>query len=159
VHQGLLAAIPKQGRTGIVHGDYRLDNCLLGDDGRIVAVLDWEICTLGDPLADVGLLMVYWPEPADEHQIPPNAPTAAGGFPTRAQMLERYAEVSGRDLTHIDYFMAFGYWKLACIVEGVYARYVGGAMGARGSGAEFDVFAAQVDALATAAAHALERSA
>lgn len=162
VHEALLAAIPDQGRPGIVHGDYRLDNCLIGDDGKVVAVLDWEICTLGDPLADVGLLMVYWPEPADEHQIPPNAPTAVGGFPTRSQMLERYAEVSGRDLSHIDYFMAFGYWKLACIVEGVYARYVGGAMGTRGSSGsigEFDVFAAQVDALATAAADALDRSA
>ncbi len=159
VHAGLAAAIPEQGRSGIVHGDYRLDNCLVGDDGRVVAVLDWEICTLGDPLADAGLLLVYWPEPSDEHQIPPNAPTAIGGFPTRAEMLDRYAEASGRDVTRIDYYMAFGYWKLACIVEGVYARYVGGAMGQRGTGREFDVFAAQVDALARAAADALERSA
>lgn len=161
VHDGLSAAIPEQGRSGIVHGDYRLDNCLIGDDGGVVAVLDWEICTLGDPLADAGLLMVYWPEPADEHQIPPNAPTAVGGFPSRAEMLDRYAEASGRDVSRIDYYMAFGYWKLACIVEGVYARYVGGAMGTRGGGGgggEFDVFAAQVDALARAAADALDRS-
>lgn len=159
VHQGLLAAIPEQPRSGIVHGDYRLDNCLLGDDGRVVAVLDWEICTLGDPLADVGLLMVYWSEPADEHQIPANAPTGVGGFPSRSAMLEHYAAASGLDVSGIDFYTAFGYWKLACIVEGVYARYVGGAMGRGRSGPEFDVFAAQVEALARAAAAALERSA
>ena len=161
VHAGLLAAIPEQGPSGIVHGDYRLDNCLVGADGQVVAVLDWEICTLGDPLADAGLLMVYWSEPSDEHQIPANSPTGVGGFPSRAEMLERYAEKSGRDVSRIDYYMAFGYWKLACIVEGVYARYVGGAMGNRGAGTggEFDVFAQQVDALAQAAAGALERSA
>ncbi len=159
VHAGLSAAIPAQPRTSIVHGDYRLDNCLLGADGEVVAVLDWEICTLGDPLADVGLLMVYWPEPGDEHEILANAPTTVDGFPRRAELLDRYADTSGLDLSGIDYYVAFGYWKLACIVQGVYARYVGGAMGEGRSGPEFDVFAQQVEALARAAAAALERTA
>ena len=159
VHAGLLAAIPPQPRTSIVHGDYRLDNCLLGPHGDVVAVLDWEICTLGDPLADVGLLMVYWPEPGDEHEILANAPTTVEGFPRRADLLDRYADTSGLDLSGIDYYVAFGYWKLACIVEGVYARYVGGAMGEGRNGPEFDVFAQQVEALARAAAAALERTA
>ena len=159
VHAGLLAAMPPQQRSTIVHGDYRLDNCLVGDDGQVVAVLDWEICTLGDPLADAGLLLVYWSEPADAHQIPANAPTAVGGFPSRAEVLDRYADASGLDVSRIDYYVAFGYWKLACIVEGVYARYVGGAMGRERSGPEFDVFAQQVEMLAQAAAAALERSA
>lgn len=159
VHAGLLAAVPEQQASTIVHGDYRLDNCLVGRDGAVVAVLDWEICTLGDPLADAGLLLVYWSEPDDEHQIPANAPTAFGGFPSRAEVLDRYAGASGLDVSRIDYYVAFGYWKLACIVEGVYARYVGGAMGRERSGPEFDVFAQQVEMLARAAAAALERSA
>ena len=157
VHDHLQANVPEQQGAGIVHGDYRLDNCLVDDDGRIAAVLDWEICTLGDPLADVGLLMVYWSEPTDPHQIPPNAPTTVEGFPSRAEILERYAKVSGRDLSAVDYYVAFGYWKLACIVEGVYARYVGGAMGGGTDKAAFEPFARQVEQLAEAAQDALGR--
>jgi aminoglycoside phosphotransferase (APT) family kinase protein len=159
VHRALLEGMPPQTRSSIVHGDYRLDNCILDADARVAAVLDWEICTLGDPLADAGMLMVYWSEPDDEHQVPANAPTAIGGFPSRAEMLARYAEASGLDVHAIDYYMAFGYWKLACIVQGVYARYVGGAMGDRGDVSAFDPLAAQVVALAQMAANALDRAA
>ncbi|MCB1015110.1 MAG: phosphotransferase family protein [Acidimicrobiales bacterium] len=158
VHDELAATIPAQRRTGIVHGDYRLDNCLLDDSGAVAAVLDWEICTLGDPMADLGLLLVYWTEPGDEHEVPPDAPTAVGGFPSRDELLTRYAEASGADVSGIDYFVAFGYWKLACIVEGVYARYVGGSMGTKGSERDFEPFARMVDALADAAAAALGRT-
>ena len=112
---------------------------MLGDDGRIAAVLDWEICTLGDPLADVGLLMVYWTEPDDPHAALLASPTTVPGFPTRAELLERYARASGRDLSAVDFYVAFGYWKLACIVEGVYARYADGAMGKPADG--FEAFA------------------
>jgi aminoglycoside phosphotransferase (APT) family kinase protein len=146
VYERLKGAIPEQGPAAIVHGDYRLDNCMLGPDGRIRAVLDWEICTLGDPLADVGLLMVYWTDPEDQSAALLTAPTLADGFPRRADLLARYAEVSGRDLSTVDFYTAFGYWKLACIVEGVYARYVGGAMGKGSSG--FEGFAIQVQRLA-----------
>ena len=128
-HERLLAAMPEQGPAAIVHGDYRLDNCMVDDDGTVIAVLDWEICTLGDPLADVGLLMVYWSQHGDEHNALPGAATALAGYPSRQDLLDRYAEISGRDLSDVDYYMAFGYWKLACILEGVYARYIGGAMG------------------------------
>ena len=81
-----------------MHGDYRLDNTMLGDDGRVEAVLDWEICTLGDPLADVGLLMVYWSEAGDELEALPSSPTVLPGFPSRKEVADRYAERSGRDL-------------------------------------------------------------
>lgn len=150
VHELLSGTIPEQGRATIVHGDYRLDNCLLGDDGSVAAVLDWEICTLGDPLADVGLLMVYWAEAGDPNPIPPDAPTTVEGFGTRQDVLDRYAERSGRDLSDIAFYTAFGYWKLACIVEGVYARYRAGVMGseARGDDEVGAVFADQVARMA-----------
>jgi aminoglycoside phosphotransferase (APT) family kinase protein len=151
VYQLLMSDIPEQGPATIVHGDYRLDNCMLGDDGRIVAVLDWEICTLGDPLADVGLLQVYWADPGEPTHSGLPAATSAEGFPTKAELLRRYAEASGRDLSRIDFYVAFGYWKLACIIEGVYARYIGGAMGDRGDAGAFDFFGDQVVTLAAAA--------
>jgi aminoglycoside phosphotransferase (APT) family kinase protein len=155
VHAALASSVPTQGPATIVHGDYRLDNCLLGDDGRVAAVLDWEICTLGDPLADVGLLLVYWTEAGDDHPALLTAPTVVDGFPTRAELLDRYADRSGRDLSGVDYYVAFGYWKLACIIEGVYARYLGGAMGRSGTG--FEGFAEQVERLASAASAAMAR--
>ncbi len=155
VHDVLAARVPEQGRPAIVHGDYRLDNCMVDPDGRIVAVLDWELCTLGDPLADVGLLHVYWNEPSDSAPPVLNAPTVVKGFPSRREVFQRYADQSGRDLSNIDFYVAFGYWKLACIVEGVYARYLGGAMGRGAVG--FDGFATQVDRMAEAARAAVER--
>ena len=123
---------------------------MIDDDGNVVAVLDWEICTLGDPLADVGLLMVYWTE-AERRRADAahGARPRPEGFLTRKEVLDRYAEASGRDLSQIDFYIAFGYWKLACIVEGVYARYVGGAMGSNDPAA-FEGFAIQVERCADA---------
>jgi aminoglycoside phosphotransferase (APT) family kinase protein len=156
VHDALSARIPEQGPATIVHGDYRLDNSIVSDDGDVVAVLDWEICTLGDPLADIGLLHVYWTGPDDDPSAWGGQATTAEGFWNRDQLGPRYAEVSGRDLSELDFYVAFGYWKLACILEGVYARYLGGALGQRDP-AELAPFAAQVDgAIAQAAGH-LER--
>ena len=129
VHDHLAGRIPDQQGTAIVHGDYRLDNCMLDADGAVAAVLDWEICTLGDPLADVGLLCVYWTDPGAVAALPQASPTSLEGFWRRDDVLARYAEVSGRDLSGIDFYIAFGWWKLTCIIAGVYARYAGGAMG------------------------------
>lgn len=156
LHDQFQARIPEQGPAAIVHGDYRLDNCMTDDDGNIVAVLDWELCTLGDPLADVGLLMVYWTEASDAVPMLLTAPTAQEGFLTRQEVLDRYTQMSGRDLSQIDYYTAFGYWKLACIVEGVYARYVGGSMGSTDP-ATFDGFKVQVERCAEAATDAMSR--
>ena len=155
VHDALSARIPEQGPAAIVHGDYRLDNCMTDADGKVIAVLDWEICTLGDPLADVGLLMVYWTEASDASPMLLTAPTTVDGFLSRKEVLDRYAEASGRDLSQIDFYVAFGYWKLACIVEGVYARYVGGAMGSDARG--FEGFATQVERCAEMAADTVAR--
>jgi aminoglycoside phosphotransferase (APT) family kinase protein len=155
VHDALAAQIPPQGPATIVHGDYRLDNTMVSPDGDVVAVLDWEICTLGDPLADLGLLLVYWTGPGDPPSAWAGDSTTAPGFWNRDQLAARYAEVSGRDLGRLDFYVAFGFWKLACVLEGVYARYLGGALGERDP-AELQVFKDQVDAAARMAAERLE---
>ena len=137
MHDFLNAHVPEQQGAAIVHGDYRLDNCMLTPQGDVAAVLDWEICTLGDPLADLGLLMVYWNDPDDKvASIAGSGATAAAGFPRREELRTMYAAKSDRDLSHLDYYVAFGYWKLACILDGVYTRYVKGAMGNDGAGWE-----------------------
>ena len=156
VHDLLSQRIPEQGPATIVHGDYRLDNCMVDGSGQVVAVLDWEICTLGDPLADLGLLQVYWTGPNDAASAWNGSATTATGFFERSELAERYAQVSGRDLTHLPFYVSFAYWKLACILEGVYARYVGGALGVRDA-AELEPFKQQVDAAAAAALAALEQ--
>ena len=155
VHAALSARIPEQGPATIVHGDYRLDNMILTDRGEVAAVVDWELCTLGDPLADVGLLMVYWPERGDESLALGMPANLAPGFPTREELKARYAERSGRDLSELDFFIALGYWKLAIILEGVYARYTAGGYGKVNEGVE--AFARLVERLAEAA-EAAERS-
>ena len=155
VHGALVERIPPQGPATIVHGDYRLDNTIVSPTGDVRAVLDWEICTLGDPLADIGLLTVYWTGPDDEPSAWAGRSTTAAGFWNRDRLAARYAEVSGRDVSALDFYVAFGFWKLACVLEGVYARYLGGALGARDP-AELQVFKDQVDAAALMAARRLE---
>ncbi len=155
VHERLAARIPEQGPATIVHGDYRLDNMILTPRGEVAAVVDWELCTLGDPLADVGLMMVYWPEPGDETLALGQPANLAPGFPTRTELAARYAERSGRDLGDLDFFVALGYWKLAIILEGVYARYAAGQYGKVDPGIE--AFARLVERLAEAADEAERR--
>jgi aminoglycoside phosphotransferase (APT) family kinase protein len=130
VHRRLQANLPAQvGPARIVHGDFRLDNVVLSPAGRVLAVLDWELCTLGDPLADVGLLLVYWAEPGDQTLPLGAAPTVMAGFPDRAAITRAYATRSGRDLSQLDIYVAFASWKLAVILEGVVARHASGAYG------------------------------
>jgi aminoglycoside phosphotransferase (APT) family kinase protein len=155
VHERLAARIPEQGPATIVHGDYRLDNMILTPEGEVAAVVDWELCTLGDPLADVGLLMVYWPEAGEELVALGQPATLAPGFPKREELKARYAERSGRDLSQLDFFVALGYWKLAIILEGVYARYAAGQYGKVDPGIE--AFARLVERLADAADEAERR--
>jgi aminoglycoside phosphotransferase (APT) family kinase protein len=146
VHQLLAADIPKQQAVSIVHGDYRLDNTVLDDAGDVRAILDWEICTLGDPLADLGLLLDYWTEPGDNQvALLGVAPTSLPGFFTRDQLQDRYAAATGWDVSGISYYKAFGMWKLACILQGVHARYAGGAAAGDRSGVEH--FASHVNTL------------
>lgn len=155
VYERLVNALPAEDAFTIVHGDYRLDNTMLADDGSVAAVLDWELCTLGDPLADVGLLMVYWAEPEDGSGVLGASPTLAPGFASRAEMKALYAGATGRDTSNLEYYIAFGYWKLACILQGIVSRYHGGATGGDRSGG-VEMFVAQVKNLAQAAAAAAD---
>jgi aminoglycoside phosphotransferase (APT) family kinase protein len=149
VHRRLLAAQPIQRAAGIVHGDYRLGNCLVDAlTGELKAVLDWELCTLGDVLADVGYLLVYWSDPQPGAvRMAENDPSGQEGFPSRAEMVTRYAAATGRDVVEISYYEAFSCWRLASIAEGVLSRYMAGVMG---DATDFDIAggAARVDALA-----------
>jgi len=129
VEKRLSAHVPAQQGVVIAHGDYRFGNCLTDvKRGRIAAVLDWELCTLGDPLADLGYLGVYWSD-GPSSALRANDPTPAGGFPTYASLVDRYARTTGRDVSGVNYYVAFSCWRLAVISEGVYARYLHGAMG------------------------------
>jgi aminoglycoside phosphotransferase (APT) family kinase protein len=125
----LATRVPSQQGVGVVHGDYRFGNCVSDlEAGRIVAVLDWELCTLGDPLADLGYLGVYW---AVDGRSGGGVydPTAVGGFGSFDDVVERYAKLSPRDVSDVNYYVAFQMWRSAVIIEGVYARHLGGQMG------------------------------
>jgi aminoglycoside phosphotransferase (APT) family kinase protein len=132
----LAASIPEESGASIVHGDYRLDNCVLGDDGHIAAVLDWEMATLGDPLADLGMQVMYWADSSPGATpgapgISSNSVTALPGFLSRSEAISRYATRSGRDLSNLDFYVVLAFFKLAVILEGINARYLeGGTVGA-----------------------------
>jgi aminoglycoside phosphotransferase (APT) family kinase protein len=120
----LLAANPPDGTPpAIVHGDYRLDNVLVGADDKITAVVDWEMATLGDPLTDVGLLIVY--QQMDRLGEGPMA-SSAPGYPSVAEVLAMYAACSGRDLSDLGFYIALASFKAAVILEGIHFRYVHG---------------------------------
>ncbi|WP_018156254.1 phosphotransferase family protein [Demetria terragena] len=127
----LAAGVPQAQSTAIVHGDYRIDNCIYdsADPGRIRAVLDWELSTLGDPLADLGMTLLYWAESGDPVTALVPSVTEQPGFPTRRELAERYAAVSGLDLTHLAFYEAFARLKFAAIAQGVSMRAKAGAMG------------------------------
>ncbi|MGW1666994.1 phosphotransferase family protein [Streptomyces microflavus] len=137
VHDALAASVPAQQGATIVHGDFRLDNVILGPDGTVRAVLDWELCTLGDPLADVGTTLMYWVEAGEDGALLPADGTASEGFIDRAAFAARYAAATGRDLSHIRWYQAFACWRLACILAGVLDRYTAGAMGEQDAAGRF----------------------
>jgi aminoglycoside phosphotransferase (APT) family kinase protein len=127
VYQRLVDAVPDQGPATIVHGDYRLGNVMLDTTSHVAAVFDWELCTLGDPLADLGWLIATWDLPRSSGIL--NDEATVAGFPTARQAVEQYAGRTGRDVSRIGFYVTFNLWRRACILEGVYSRYVRGAMG------------------------------
>ncbi|HLZ23079.1 MAG TPA: phosphotransferase family protein [Ktedonobacterales bacterium] len=127
----LQAHVPESGPATIVHGDYRLDNVMYARDlpVRIAAIFDWEMATLGDPLADLGYLLSFWREPGDPHFAMMDAAwrvTEAPGFPTRAALVARYAERTGRRMDAVSFYVALAIWKLAILLEGSYKRHLAG---------------------------------
>lgn len=124
----LRAGLAPQRRTTIAHGDYRPGNVITDATGQIRAILDWELCTIGDPLADLGWLVAYWAT-SDDDPLPFPVPTRAAGFVPREKLIERYATVTGTDVSDIGVYIAFALWRLAAIVAGVNARTRKGAYG------------------------------
>jgi aminoglycoside phosphotransferase (APT) family kinase protein len=120
----LAAASPAETETVLVHGDYRIDNAVLDESGSIIAVLDWELSTVGHPLADVGLMLVYWEEARTPQGLFRSTFTLAEGFPSVQEIVDRYGETTGRPVGDVDFFVAFAYWKIAVICEGVYRRWL-----------------------------------
>lgn len=132
MHDELSARLPPERAARIVHGDFGPHNALFSSTGAITAVLDWELATLGDPLADLGYTLNAWVDPGEPGTYNSEPPTALPGFPRRQEMIERYAAATGADLSNLDYYRAFSAWKLACILHGVYSRYRTGQKSAEG---------------------------
>lgn len=131
VTEWLAAHLPESGSASIVHGDYRLDNAMFAADppARIVAIFDWEMATLGDPLADLGYLLSFWQEAGDPGMELGDAAwriTALPGFVTREQLVARYGERTGRRMEHVAFYVALAIWKLAILLEGSYHRHLAG---------------------------------
>ena len=117
-------------RSCVVHGDFRLDNCLMDlvDPGRVAAVLDWELSTLGDPMTDLGMLLFYWKGPGEPAPLLTPALTQERGFPTRSHLVERYMAAAGDVPEDLEFYEAFAHFKFAVIAQGVAARVASGAM-------------------------------
>jgi aminoglycoside phosphotransferase (APT) family kinase protein len=124
----LSRALPDSRASGVVHGDYRLDNVMIdaGDPGRIAAVLDWEMATLGDPLADLGILISFWDEPGRAFNPITNGMTAFEGFPSVDEVVQRYATRRRSDVGSVDWYIVFGLFKIAIILEQIHARHLQG---------------------------------
>lgn len=149
VEMWLQTNLPERDEVTIVHGDFRLDNTIVNDQKRVAAVLDWELCTLGDPLADLGVMLAYWVDPGAEPIPHLSAATTLPGFPTGRDLVDRYAQLAGRDVSAIDVYLTFAYWKIAIVLEGVYARYRSGALGENHE--DFEDIKAAADRLASEA--------
>jgi len=125
LHARLEASVPPESAPGIVHGDYRLDNVLIDEQDRLVAVLDWEMATLGDPLTDLALMLLYQRLGQSAGALVSDV-AAAPGYLSEEQILQRYAEGGGRDLTHFGFYLGLAAFKLAAILEGIHYRYLHG---------------------------------
>ena len=130
VYEWLKAHQPTTSHFSLVHNDYKLDNVMLDQDdpGKLVAIFDWDMCTLGDPLADLGSLLCYWTEPDDPPlwQAMSMMPTGNLGFLRRDELVERYVRGCGRDVSHIQFYHALGLYRLTVIIAQIYIRYVRG---------------------------------
>lgn len=144
LHDQLAASVPRSSRSGLVHGDYRLDNVVVDPVAHDIAgVLDWEMATLGDPLADVGMLVVYTRARSVKDELITGDVTSAAGFPPTAVLVARYAERTGADLSALDWYVALACFKLAVVLEGIHYRFTQG----KTVGAGFDRIGERVPGL------------
>ncbi|MFN3238377.1 MAG: phosphotransferase family protein [Pseudomonadales bacterium] len=155
LQQFFLDNMPEQGMARVVHGDYGFHNCLIGADCRVAAVVDWEISTLGDPLADLAYALNQFGDPEDAIQQTAEAATSPAGFPTRMALAERYAARTGRDISQLDYYLGYNRWKTAAILHGVYARYMAGAKSTEG--VDLDGLRSRIDTSLVLAQQAVDR--
>ncbi|WP_075743786.1 MULTISPECIES: phosphotransferase family protein [Actinoalloteichus] len=150
LHAELGRELPRSQASTVVHGDYRVDNTIFGPDKRMRAILDWEMATLGDPLADLGMLLVYGRRAPLDGNAPVNAATVPG-FPTESDLVEGYAAASGRDVEGLAWYVGLGFFKLAVIMEGIHYRHQLG----QTAGSGFDGIGELVEPLALAGRAAL----
>jgi aminoglycoside phosphotransferase (APT) family kinase protein len=153
----LVAELPEPAPPSVVHGDFRLGNMIVDADDptRIVAALDWEMGAIGDPRADVGyMLATYWEPGASTSLVVGSDATAVEGFPSKAELVDRYVELTGRDLGRLDWFVAFALWKAAVFCEAIYGRYLRGELAEGDDSAR--VFRDGVPLMAAAALQALD---
>jgi aminoglycoside phosphotransferase (APT) family kinase protein len=130
LHDRLVAAKPPEtARPGLAHGDYRFDNTVLDEKFQVCAILDWELCTIGNPIADFAWSLEYWAGAGDSLTFLADPPTAAEIFVDRDEVARRYAQRSGLDLSDLPYYRVFSWWRMSCIVEGSYGRSLRGSRG------------------------------
>ena len=151
----LRANLPADAKTTIAHGDYRLSNCMMDPEGPVTGVLDWELCTLGDPMADLAGLLGYWHDPSVEDPQGDNETTGLPGFLSQEELAGLYADEMGVSLDLVDYYRGFAAWRLACISEGVYARYLNGQQGSQDEELDLDEYKTGVERRAERAAELL----
>lgn len=154
-HERLVENIPEQQTTRLVHGDYRLDNTIVDANGQVIAVLDWELTTLGDPLADLGAMLTIWARPTDSMIPLTSPPSLADGFVERDELIAIYEDSIGSSVGNVAYYHSFATWRLACILDGVVDRYRAGAMG-DDDGFDVDGWATQVTSLSEVALNVLD---
>ena len=154
LHKLLAADVPAESATGIVHGDYRLDNVLIDDADQPTAVLDWEMATLGDPLADLALMLMYHRLAESSAATSVTNASTAPGFISEAEVIERYARRSDRDLSRFGFYLGLAAYKLAAILEGIHYRYLHGQTVGEG----FDTIGDAIDPLLAAGLSAMKEN-
>ncbi|MBK8902209.1 MAG: phosphotransferase family protein [Anaerolineaceae bacterium] len=158
IYQWLKANLPASADVSLVHNDYKLDNVMLAEDdpGRLVAIFDWDMCTLGDPMSDLGALLCYWTEPTDAPYFQQMAmmPTGDVGFLTRRELVERYAAKSGRSVHNINFYHTLGLFRLVVIIAQIYIRYARG----QTQDARFAAFGPMIPLMAKAAVEVMREA-
>ena len=150
-----ISSKPEQQTASVVHGDYGFHNCLIGADAKVSAVVDWEISSLGDPLADLAYTLKSWPEEPDDASSQLDLPSSCEGLPLRKELVDRYQKLTKLNVDELDFYFGFNHWKSAAIIHGVYARYRAGQKST--DGIDLDEIKGRIDASLSAADFCIKR--